>query len=187
MTPLELIVDSEITLKTWDIAAAPQLFALVDSNREHLSPWLPWVPFVKEVSDSEKFIRESLQNWKKESALELGIWYQEKLAGCLGLHALDRLHNHTSVGYWLGEKYEGNGIMTRSVQNLTQWCFENQHFNRVEIRAAVENIKSRAIPTRLGFVEEGILRQSELVQGKYLDILVFSILKQDWNKYGTTN
>jgi ribosomal-protein-serine acetyltransferase len=53
--------------------------------------------------------------------------------------------------------------------------------NRVEVRAAVENRRSRAIPERLGFRQEGTLRQAELVDGRYLDSVMYSMLAADWH------
>lgn len=176
MGALEIPVDDELFLKTWELEHAPSLFALVDRNREHLGRWLPWVPFVQQVDDSRKFIRDAQAGWDAQQNLELGIWKEDTLVGCIGLHKLNRLHNKTSFGYWLGEEYQGEGIMTRAVEALVRYCFEVQKFHRVVIRAAVENSASRAIPERLGFVQEGILRDSELVQGKYLDIVVYGKL-----------
>lgn len=54
------------------------------------------------------------------------------------------------IGYWLGEEFQGNGIMTKVAKTLTDYAFNELNLNKVEIRAAVENEKSRAIPERLG-------------------------------------
>lgn len=52
--------------------------------------------------------------------------------------------------------------------------------NRVEIIVATENRRSRAIPERLGFREEGTLRQFQLVAGRYLDCVSYSKLEAEW-------
>jgi ribosomal-protein-serine acetyltransferase len=174
MKLFEIDIGDHLALRTWNIESAPLLFSLVDRNREHLGRWLPWVPFVRSVEDSEKFIRDAVQKWENQEGLELGIWDGVDLVGCIGLHELNRLHNKTSIGYWLGAEYQGRGIMTNAVQAFVQYCFQEQKFHRVEIRAAVENIASRAVAERAGFLQEGVLRAAEFVQEKYLDIVVYS-------------
>lgn len=58
--------------------------------------------------------------------------------------------------------------------------------NRIEIKAAVKNFKSQAIPEKLNFKKEGILRQAEFVNNEFIDLFIYSILKNEW-KTGTTN
>jgi ribosomal-protein-serine acetyltransferase len=70
--------------------------------------------------------------------------------------------------------------MTSAVRVLVGHALSTWDLNRVEIRVAVPNWRSRAIPERLGFREEGILRQAELVDGSYLDTVVYAMLKEDW-------
>ena len=176
MTQFNLQLTDSLSLRTWNQETAPSLFALIDSNREHLGRWLPWVPLVTTIADSEKFINDSLASWEQQRSLELGIWKGTELVGCIGLHELDRLHNKTSIGYWLGAEFQGQGFMTQAVQALVEYCFMERQFHRVEIRAAVDNEASRAIPERLGFTQEGILRDAELVAGRYLDTVVYSKL-----------
>lgn len=180
MEHVEIIISDHLKLKSWDPSQASELFALVDSNREHLSEWLPWVKFNQTVHDSEKFIESVRAEMRGDKGLELGIWYNDTLAGCIGLHELNMLHKKTSLGYWLGKKYVGKGIMTKSVKALTTYCFEQLGFNRVELRAAVENEKSNAIAKKLWFKREGTLRQAELINGEFVDDFVYSMLKKDW-------
>lgn len=185
MESLEIIVFDKLLLRTWEKEDAPALFAITDKNREYLAQWLPWLPFVQNVQDSKKFIQDAQSNWAQQATLELGIWRGQELVGCIGLHELNRMHDKTSIGYWLGAEFQGQGIMTQAVQALVNYSFEELEFHRVEIRAAVENAASRAIPKRLGFQQEGILREAERVNGRYLDTVVFSMLKKDWDRVGS--
>jgi ribosomal-protein-serine acetyltransferase len=66
------------------------------------------------------------------------------------------------------------------VRALTAHAFEVWDLNRVEIRAATGNARSAAIPLRLGFVEEGVARQSERHGDSYKDLVVYSMLAADW-------
>jgi ribosomal-protein-serine acetyltransferase len=98
----------------------------------------------------------------------------------VGLEPLDWTHRSTSVGYWLGERYQGRGLMTRAVAAVVEHAVSVWQLNRIEIRAAVGNARSRAIPQRLGFRAEGTLREAERVGDRYLDTVVYSLLASEW-------
>jgi ribosomal-protein-serine acetyltransferase len=83
------------------------------------------------------------------------------------------------IGYWLGQEFTGKGIMTLAVKDLICQGFKNWPLQKVEIRCAVGNKKSRAIPERLGFQNEGTLRNAEKVYDKYNDHIVYGKLKEE--------
>lgn len=102
-----------------------------------------------------------------------------KVAGVIGFHFFNWSNSLTSVGYWLGKAYEGQGIMTQAAQSLLDYAHGELGINRVEIRCATENRKSQKVAERLGFVKEGVARQSENLYGKLIDHIVYSHLKSD--------
>ena len=107
--------------------------------------------------------------------------------GMAGYHNFDRKNHKTTIGYWLGKKHQGKGIMTAVVSGLMHHAFDVEKMNRVEIRAAVENKKSRAIAERLSLKEEGVIREAEYLYDHYVDHVVYSMLKSEWrsqNKCG---
>ena len=84
-----------------------------------------------------------------------------ELVGIIGTHQIHWINRTVSIGYWLGEGYQGKGIMTKACKAVIQYLFEECGLHRIEIRAAVDNQKSRRIAERLSFSLEGILRQCE--------------------------
>lgn len=70
--------------------------------------------------------------------------------------------------------------MVKSCKRLITYGFEELGLNRIEIKAAVENLKSQAIPEKLNFKKEGILRQAEFVNEKFLDLTLYSLLKEEY-------
>jgi ribosomal-protein-serine acetyltransferase len=68
--------------------------------------------------------------------------------------------------------------MTDSVKSMIKYLFKVLGLNRIEIRACTENLKSRAIPERLGFKHEGTIRQAELNKERYLDHEVYGLLAE---------
>ncbi|GAB4071959.1 GNAT family protein [Barrientosiimonas marina] len=175
-----LTVNQDITLKQLDINDAAPLFQLTDESRETLRTWLSWVDQTKTINDSRAFIELASKQFIDRSGLTTGIMYHGQLAGIVGFNLFNWLNNSGTIGYWLGSRYEGKGIMTRAASSLIDYGFKSLALNRIEIRAASENQKSRAIPERLGFVKEGRLRQTEWLYDHYVDHVIYSMLTEEW-------
>lgn len=104
------------------------------------------------------------------------------LSGIVGYNEVDWQNKIAYIGYWLGEGFQGKGIMTRATKALVDYAFEQLNLNKVDIRAAERNKKSRSIPERLGFQQEGKIRAGELLYGKYVDHVIYGMLKNEWEK-----
>jgi ribosomal-protein-serine acetyltransferase len=108
------------------------------------------------------------------------IWYGGRIAGVTGLPHIDWANRKSEIGYWLGQEFQGEGIMTRCIRTLINYLFESLELNRVEIHTAVENKRSQAIPERLGFFQEGIIRDGEWLYDHYVDMVIYGLLRRDW-------
>ena len=155
---------------------ADELFALTDRNREFLRQWLPWLDRVQEPSDLREFIEGRLLLFQRGEALELTIFHRDTIAGAVGYSKIDQANDVGHIGYWLGEEYNGRGIMTESVRDLVKLGFEYYGLNRIEIRCEPENQRSRAVPERLGFKLEGTIRQGAKLYDRYADHAVYGLL-----------
>lgn len=175
------IINQKIDMRLLEIRQAEQLFLLVESNREHLRRWLPWLDNTKSVEEIKSFIKRSLEKFSSDNGCHAGIWYEDNLAGVIGIHEINWPNKCASFGYWLGEKFQGKGIMTRACEALINHSFSDLGLNRIEIRCAEENFKSKAIPERLGFTKEGIIRDAEWLYDHYLNYVVYGLLAREWN------
>ena len=173
-------VNDKINLKMLSSRDADDLFAVIDANRSYLKEWLPWVPQMTEAADVKSFIQDTREQFAAENGWQAGIWYQEELVGVIGFHSVDWKNQKTTLGYWLAEDYQGQGIMTTCCQILIDHAFRVWELNKVEIRAAAKNHKSRAIPERLGLKEEGTIREAELLDDSFVDHVVYGILQREW-------
>jgi ribosomal-protein-serine acetyltransferase len=172
-------------LRLLEESDANELFALIDTDRAYLSRWLGWAPG-QDLEGTLEFIRLTLRQLADNTGFTVAIVRDGAVAGIVGLEPLDWTHRSTSVGYWLGERHQGQGIMTRAVGALVDHAISAWKLNRIEIRAALENVRSRAIPQRLGFREEGVLREAERIGDGYLDIVVYSMLGTEWRSSADT-
>lgn len=174
-------IDNDLELKLLTIKDAEALYSLTVQSKSYLREWLPWVDSTKTVDDSKNFIEATLKQFAANDGFQAGIWYKGELAGVIGYHGISWQNNSTSIGYWLGEGYQGKGIMTRATRVLVEYALNELKLNRVEIRCAEKNLKSRAIPERLGFKNEGLIRQSEWLYDHYVAHFVYGMLREEWN------
>jgi ribosomal-protein-serine acetyltransferase len=176
-----LDISDSLKLRLLRSEDASELFLLTDRNREFLMQWLPWLNRTKVEADTLGFIEMTKKQFGNKQGAQFGIWHDDKLAGVVGHHKIDWANKSTSLGYWLGEEFGGLGIMTRACKELVDYSFRDLALNRVSIAAATENGKSRAIPERLGFKLEGVLRQEEWLYDHYVDHCVYSVLSGEWS------
>lgn len=176
-----LRIDPATELRELQPADAAVLFALTDENRAYLREWLPWVDDTRTVDDSLRFIEDGLRAWDEKLSLHAGIWRSGVLCGVISYNYLNFAVRLTELGYWIGAQHQRKGLATAASRALVTYAFEELNLLRVEIRCAVGNAKSRAIPRRLGFVEEGVVPQFEWLNGRYLDALVYSMTPEIWN------
>ena len=174
-------VDDEINLRLLESYHAEALFALVDASRQHLREWLPWLDANVSADDTRQFVRASQEQLVEKSGFVAGIWFRDELVGVVGQNQIDWENRVGYPGYWLAQGYEGKGIMTKSCRALIDHAFGELELDRIIIHCAVGNRKSRAIPERLGFREEGVKSQAEWLYDKYVDHVVYGLLKSDWS------
>jgi ribosomal-protein-serine acetyltransferase len=161
---------------------AGELFALIDHNRSYLRRWLPEWDVQKSLDDCKAVIKSSLEQLAANGGFLLGIWQNGRLAGVVGAGRFDWENRSTMVGYWLGESYQGKGLMTGACRAVVDYLFSELKFQRIEIRCATDNAKSCAVPKRLGFSKEGVLRQAQAFDDRFLDIEVYGLLAEDWDR-----
>lgn len=173
-------VDDEIELKVFQKDDATHLFTLIEKNREFLKRWIPWLNETQTLEQTAHFIEQGLLQFYSNRSFQAGIWYKGILVGSAGFHPIDWRHHRTSLGYWLGEIYQGRGIISRSLVTLIDHTFTELKLNRIEVRCATQNVKSQAIPQKLGFTQEGTLRSVEWLYDHYVDHIVYGLLKKEW-------
>jgi len=174
-----LIVNDKVRLESIKLSMAQEIFTAIDSNREYLQTWLPFVDYTREIFDTEKFIESLIHQGEYKRDQIFAIWYKERFAGLIGFKDTDWMNKKTELGYWLVKDLQGRGIISLCIEKLILHSFKKLKLNRIQIKVAVNNNKSAAIPKRLGFQFEGIERSGEFHQNKFLDLEVYSLIRSD--------
>jgi ribosomal-protein-serine acetyltransferase len=175
-----LRVDDDLQLALLERDDADALHALVVAHREHLAPWMPWAQAPTPASTRGFVEGRALQAIAEADGLETGIWWRGRLVGAIGIHGVQREPLRGSIGYWLAADAQGRGLVTRAVRALVAKAFADLGYQRIDIRADVANARSRAVPERLGFTLEGVLRREFFDGRRYVDQAVYGLLRDEW-------
>ena len=104
-----------------------------------------------------------------------------RLIGTCGFHRWQPDHYRAEIGYELARAYWDQGIMRTALKSILDFGFVKMNLNRIEAEVWAENIRSVRFLEKLGFQREGLLRQAEYARGAFQDILIYAILKADFN------
>jgi ribosomal-protein-serine acetyltransferase len=141
---------------------------------------LPWIDGVKSVSDAQAMIVSYQKTFQAGKTLDLGIKYNGQWVGSIGFNDLVSEIGTGPIGFWMGESFQGKGIMTDVVRALTSYGFEKLKLKDVVIHCAVNNVRSRNIPDRLGFFESGMIKNGEWLYNHFVDLIVYRVSKTEW-------
>jgi RimJ/RimL family protein N-acetyltransferase len=143
-----------------------------------------WIP--KTVNDVNDFIKN-----KVTSIIDLtDTWYQlaiiikenGELIGDIGIHFLDTEKKQVEIGCTLDKHYHGKGYATEALKETINYLFNELNKHRIIASIDPRNVKSIRMVERFGFRKEGHFKESMLLNGEWVDDLVYAILKAEWIK-----
>ncbi|GAA0502461.1 GNAT family N-acetyltransferase [Salinibacillus aidingensis] len=157
------------------------VYPAIQASINELKQWLPFAQNKQSEEETEINIREAYTKFLRREDLRLHIFLKEtgEFVGSSGLHNIDWDIPKFEIGYWVHTHHSGRGYVREAVEGITNLAFRELKARRIEIQCDAKNHKSRAIPERLDFKLEGILRNDELsVDGKSLrDTCIYSKIK----------
>lgn len=149
----------------------------INHSLPELKPWMPFAQKEQTIEDTEINIRQAYINFLNRTDLRLLVFKKDtgEFVASSGLHRINWDVPKFEIGYWIDTRFSRNGYMTEAVQGITDFAVRELKARRVEIRCDALNVKSRAIPERLGFTLEGILKSESIsVEGELRDTCVYA-------------
>ncbi|WP_347158517.1 GNAT family N-acetyltransferase [Pontibacter chitinilyticus] len=180
--PAILPITEGLYLRPASPTDAKALFHLIETQRDYLRQWLPFVDVSQNVKDTELFLQHVTAKGNRSDKVFV-IMYHSELAGLISFKDIDYLNRKLEIGYYLSEDLQGNDIMRRSCQALVQHAFETMRMNRIQVKVGIGNVRSSNIPRKLGFQLEGVQREGEFLNGTFHDLEVYSLLRRDWQEH----
>ncbi|HEX8370647.1 MAG TPA: GNAT family protein [Pyrinomonadaceae bacterium] len=175
-------IDENLKLVLPQRQHAEEMAAAVRENFDHLKSWMPWATDDYSAAAAREFIVKNLKRLAESGCFALNLVWQGKIVGSVGFHNLDSNNKSAHIGYWLTKEAQGKGLVTRCCRVLIDYLFDELKLNRIQINCNVKNVKSRAIPERLGFQLEGIHRKIEFFDNRFGDWAIYAMLKEEWRK-----
>ncbi|HSG16341.1 MAG TPA: GNAT family protein [Anaerolineae bacterium] len=187
--PAYRIKSERLILRCWEPADAPLLEVAVDESLDHLLPWMPWAKH--EPSDFQTRI-DTLRRFRGNFDLGKDFIYgifdaeESQVLGGTGLHT--RVQDAApefparEIGYWIHKDHVNRGLATEATAALTRVAFEVDRVDRVEIRCEPQNVRSAAIPRKLGFQHEATLaRRLRNTYGEPRETSIWSLFADDYS------
>lgn len=165
------------TLRPLRAEDAPAIFAAIDTQRDYLGRWLPFVAVTHYIGQTQEVVARMLADAANPVfTLRDG----PDFAGLIGCKSADAATGAIEIGYWLREEKQGKGLMTAAVRALCEIAFGQLGMSRVEIRCGVGNLPSNRIPQRLGFRCSHVeIRREQLSDGEWIDLNVYVLSKEE--------
>jgi RimJ/RimL family protein N-acetyltransferase len=130
------------------------------------------IPYPYKLKDAKWWL-----GLRKKDAISFCIEINGKVAGSIGLHKISKGHK-AEIGYWLGEKYRGRGVMTKAVKEMVKFGFRELKLKRIFGHVFLFNKASATVLKKNGFKFEGVLKkEARKKSGEILDVYLFAKIK----------
>ncbi|MFN2190375.1 MAG: GNAT family N-acetyltransferase [Candidatus Promineifilaceae bacterium] len=182
-SPAYRIETERLVLRCWEPRDAPLLKESVEASLEHLKPWMPWV---HEEPEPLQVKIDRLRTFRARFDSDEDYIYaifnleETEVLGGTGLHTRAG-EKAREIGYWIHVDHIGKGLATEATMALIKVAFEISRVERIEIHCDPINHLSAAIPKKLGFSMDGIIRKSMVhLEGKLRDTMIWTLLRDEY-------
>lgn len=165
---MKTIVGTNFTLRPYRYGDEPSI-AEQANNEKIYKPTL-LIPYPYTLEDARQWVERNVRLAEQESPLDMNFAIEVggKAVGSIGLAHIVPGHK-AKIGYWLGEEYWGRGIMTKAVNLLVQYAFEELGLVRVYAGVFTWNKASQAVLKKAGFQLEGIHKKGVRKDGEFMN------------------
>jgi RimJ/RimL family protein N-acetyltransferase len=141
----------EFLLRRYTRDDIEELHEAIKASYAEIHPWMPWCVEPVKIEEQRDFVERASLKWVTGEAFDFGIFDADgRQIGAVSL--MDGVGpGGLEVGYWLRTDATGRGVMTRTVARLTAFALGLPGITRVEIHCDAANLRSAAVPERLGY------------------------------------
>lgn len=174
--PEVIPVTDRIQLRAVEERDTAELHNLVIKNKTWLQAAFDWVQYVGSEADTLRNVQNNQILHQRGYAKMFLIFQDDELVGVLSFNAIEPANKAGYIGYWLGEAYQGQGILSLALQAFMHYYVERGDIRRFIIKCRVDNLSSNRVAVRNGFTLEGCLREAEYLNGRFEDVNTYAKL-----------
>ena len=175
---VERIETERLLLRPITMKDAPDIFAY--ASDPEVTKYVRFVTH-KNIKDTHAFIRRVQASYKKGITPLWGMQLKTtgRMVGSLGFLQWPNPDQRAELGYVINRDYWGQGLVTEAASAVCRFAFKEMNVNRIEAGTIVGHIASQRVLEKCGFKLEGVLRQRELIKGRFPDVTMYSLLRSE--------
>src|SRR5512143_866940 len=188
MIPYSTLTDGLVTLRPFQFADAPELYAAIRESLPDLKPWMSWAHDDYSQRESRDFITLVRAKW--EEGLVYGFAITDardgSISGACSLSHFHPVYRFCNLGYWVRTSRQRQGIASRAARLAARFAVDHLKLIRVEVVVAAGNAASLRVAEKIGAHREGILRNRITVGPQLHDAVMFSFIPEDFGSEAKT-
>ena len=178
-----LLESDRLLLRPYRSQDAVALYGAVLESRDEVRPWLLWTRNILSVEDAITYQRHTAVYFEAMESLTLGIFHKEekRLLGGICFHLCEWEMAQFEMGFWIRTSETGQGYASEAARKLIRFAFEDLAATRIEMWIEKDNRASRAVPEKIGFFLEGVMREKSF-GGQLQDFALYAMIRADYEK-----
>ncbi|MGN2246891.1 GNAT family N-acetyltransferase [Frateuria sp. GZRR35] len=175
------LAEGPLLLRPWQPEDAPALHTAVQESLETVGRWLPWCHAGYDLDEARAWIRHCREGWAGDEHFAFGVFERDSgaLLGSVGLSQRNLVHRSASLGYWVRQSRQGQGVARQAARVAAHFGFDRLRLVRIEIVALPDNHASRRTAEQAGARFEVIARHRLWVRDRAMDAAVYSLVPAD--------
>ncbi|MGN6280830.1 GNAT family N-acetyltransferase [Frateuria sp.] len=175
------LAEGPLLLRPWQPEDAPALHTAVQESLETVGRWLPWCHAGYDLDEARAWIRHCREGWAGDEHFAFWVFERDSgaLLGSVGLSQRNLVHRSASLGYWVRQSRQGQGVARQAARVAAHFGFDRLRLVRIEIVALPDNHASRRTAEQAGARFEVIARHRLWVRDRAMDAAVYSLVPAD--------
>lgn len=179
MKEFPVLETNRLLLRKLSVDDAEDIFEY--ASDPDVNTFMPW-DIHKSIDDTREFLEKSEENSETTGDIDWGIELKNEkiLVGGITVRKWNDANRCGDIGYVLSKRYWNKGIATEALRTVILFGFEKLCLNRIEAHCDENNIASYKVMEKAGMKYEGTLREKVFVKNKFVNMKVYSILKDEY-------
>lgn len=163
-----------ITVRPTIIADAPVIYQLYQENNFEFDHQFLWYKNEAYSITNDNFLTPALAEVANGNLYMASILINGQLIGQVYIFNIDHINHRGQINFWLDVNFRGQGIMTKTVRDITDFAFKTLNLHRLELWTDIRNEASQDVVRRLSWKREAVVNEYLASDDGYQDVILFA-------------